>query len=69
MNRNPKHTRVRDKEGSRPAEGNRCMDESISGVFRFNNEYLPLMRKYMWRFIKKYIVINYGYRLAAISAE
>jgi hypothetical protein len=38
MNRNPKHTRVRDKEGSRPAEGNRCMDESLNGVFRFNNE-------------------------------
>jgi hypothetical protein len=59
---------VGERKGSRSAEGNRCMDESLNGVFRFNNEYLPLMREWMRRITKKHIVINYGYKLAAISA-
>jgi hypothetical protein len=69
MKRDSKHARVRDRKGSRPAGGNRCMDESLNGVPRFNNEYLPLMRKWMWRFTKKYIVINDGYKLAPISSQ
>jgi hypothetical protein len=68
MKRNSKHARVRNRNGLALRRDNRCMGESLNGAVRFSNEYLPFIRSWVRRFIKKNSVINYGYKLAPISA-